>query len=158
MPRVAPTAIPEEHAQTPDELLSSIERDTENLRGIDTPPPVEHMFVDQAGMLERLAEEFEDPEVVEQITHESVPLKLLGIIPQDSDLAAVYERVLGGQVLGPYDPERSSFSCFATISREPSRSMLKRNSPIRTSTCADCRTQRSIWRRLPILSLATICR
>ena len=81
MPRVAPTAIPEEHAQTPDELLSSIERDIENLRGIDTPPPVEHMFVDQAGMLERLAEEFEDPEVVEQITHESVPLKLLGIIP-----------------------------------------------------------------------------
>ena len=109
MPRVAPTAIPEEHAQTPDELLSSIEYDIENLRGIDTPPPVEHMFVDQAGMLERLAEEFEDPEVVEQITHESVPLKLLGVIPQDSDLAAVYERVLGGQVLGPYDPEKEQF-------------------------------------------------
>ena len=95
-PRVAPTAIPEEHAQTPDELLSSIEYDIENLRGIDTPPPVEHMFFDQAGMRERLAEEFEDPEVVEQVTHESVLLKLLGITPQDSDLAAVYERVLGG--------------------------------------------------------------
>ena len=56
MPTVALTAIPEEPAQTLDELLSSTERDFENLRGIDTPPPVEHMFVDQVGMRERLAE------------------------------------------------------------------------------------------------------
>jgi hypothetical protein len=108
-PTVAPTAIPEEPAQTLEDLLSSIERDIENLRGIDTPPPVEHMFVDQAGVRERLAEEFEDPEVVEQIAHESVLLKLLGVIPQDSDLAAVYERMLGGQVLGLYDPEKEQF-------------------------------------------------
>ena len=108
-PTVAPTAIPEEPAQTLEDLLSSIERDIENLRGIDTPPPVEHMFVDQAGVRERLAEEFEDPEVVEQIAHESVLLKLLGVIPQDSGLAAVYERMLGGQVLGLYDPEKEQF-------------------------------------------------
>ena len=108
-PTVAPTATPEEPAQTLENLLASIERDIEKLRGIDTPPPVEHMFVDKAGMRERIAEEFEDPEVVEQIAHESVLLKLLGVIPQDSDLAAIYESMLGGQVLGLYDPEKEQF-------------------------------------------------
>ncbi|MDP6666578.1 MAG: hypothetical protein QF357_04175 [Dehalococcoidia bacterium] len=108
-PPAAPTATPEEPGQTADSLLASIERSVEVVRGITTPPPVEHMFVDQAGMQERLAEELSDPEVVEQIVHESALLKLLGVIPQDSDLGAIYESMLGGQVLGLYDPEKEQF-------------------------------------------------
>ena len=88
--QVLPTATPEESGQTVGELLASIERGVEQIRGIDTPPPVEHMFVDRAGMRERLAEELNDPEVVELIAQESALLKLLGVIPQDSDLAAIY--------------------------------------------------------------------
>lgn len=104
-----PTAIPEEPVQSLDDLLQSIERGVERLRGIDTPPPVEHMFVDQAGMQQRLAEEFADPEVLEEIAFSSVLLKLLGALPQDSDLTALYESLLGSQVVGLYDPEEEQF-------------------------------------------------
>ena len=94
---------------TLDELLSSIEREIESIRGIDTPPPVEHNFVDQSGMQERLAEEFADPEIIEQLALESSLLKLLGVIPQESDLTGIYESMLGSQVLGLYDPEKEEF-------------------------------------------------
>lgn len=104
-----PTSATEAPARTLGDLLASIERDVERIRGIDTPPPIEHLFVDQAGMRERIAEELSDPEVVEQIIHESALLKLLGVIPQDSDLGAIYESMLGGQVLGLYDPEKEQF-------------------------------------------------
>ncbi|MCH7984374.1 MAG: hypothetical protein IIC28_10440 [Chloroflexi bacterium] len=103
------TATPEEPGQTIGELLASIERAVEQIRGMDTPPPVRHLFVDQAGMRARIAEELNDPEVVEQIVHDSVLLKLLGVIPQDSDLGAIYESLLGSQVLGLYDPEKEEF-------------------------------------------------
>lgn len=92
-----------------EELLGSIEREIESIRGIDTPPPVEHNFVDQSGMQERLAEEFADPEIIEQLVHESALLKLLGVIPQDSNLTGIYESMLGSQVLGLYDPEKEEF-------------------------------------------------
>ena len=94
---------------TVDELLALIEREIEGIRGIDTPPPVEHNFVDRPGMQERLAEEFADPEIVEQLTHESELLKLLGVIPQESDLTGIYESMLGSQVLGLYDPDKEEF-------------------------------------------------
>ena len=103
------TATPKEPGQTIGDLLASIERRIEQIRGMDTPPPVRHLFVDQAGMRARIAEELNDPEVVEQIVHESALLKLLGVIPQDSDLAAMYESLLGSQVLGLYDPEKEEF-------------------------------------------------
>lgn len=109
----ATSAPPTESLAKPDqtiaELLASIERSIEDIRGIDTPPPVEHMFVDQAGMQERIAEELNDPEVVDQLVHESALLKLLGVIPQDSDLGEIYESMLGGQVLGLYDPKKEQF-------------------------------------------------
>lgn len=102
-----PVTAPAE--QTVEELLASIELGIEAIRGIESPPPVEHMFVDQAGMQERIAEEFADPETIDQIEHESALLKLLGVIPQDADLTAIYEAMLGSQVLGLYDPEKEQF-------------------------------------------------
>lgn len=100
---------PETSDTTIDGLLASIEREIESIRGIDTPPPVEHNFVDQSGMQERLAEEFADPEIIEQLAHETALLKLLGVIPQESDLTGIYESMLGSQVLGLYDPEKEEF-------------------------------------------------
>jgi len=100
---------PETSELTIDELLAAIEREIESIRGIDTPPPVEHSFVDQSGMKERIAEVFTDPETVEQLIHESELLKLLGVIPQESDLTGIYESMLGSQVLGLYDPEKEQF-------------------------------------------------
>ena len=100
---------PETSDTTIDELLASIEREIESIRRIDTPPPVEHNFVDQSGMRDRLAEEFADPEIVEQLTHESALLKLIGVIPQESDPTGIYESMLGSQVLGLYDPEKEEF-------------------------------------------------
>ncbi|MEE8045807.1 MAG: hypothetical protein V3T49_03095, partial [Dehalococcoidia bacterium] len=109
-PTAATTVDPaDEPEQTVDEFLLSIESRVEKLRGIDTPPPLEHSFVDNAFMRELLAEELADPEVVEQLAHESALLKLLGMIPQDSDLGAIYESMLGAQVLGLYDPEKEEF-------------------------------------------------
>ncbi len=104
-----PTATLEPEPQTIDELLSSIERAVEEIRGIDTPPPVEHRFVDQAGMEERLSEELNDPEVLRQIEHESDLFKLMGVIPQDADLGEIYDSLFGSQVLGLYDPEKEQF-------------------------------------------------
>jgi hypothetical protein len=104
-----PTATAESTKQTVDELLASIETAIEELRGIESPPPVEHMFVDQSGMQDRIAEEFADPETISQIKHESALLKLLGVIPQDADLTVIYEDMLGSQVLGLYDPEKEQF-------------------------------------------------
>jgi hypothetical protein len=92
-----------------EELLASIEREVESIRGIDTPPAVEHHFVDQAGMQERLAEEFSDPEIIGQIENESALLKLLSVIDQDSNLTGIYESLLGSRVLGLYDPEKEQF-------------------------------------------------
>lgn len=108
---VKATTVPadEPSTLTVDDLLASIERGIEELRGIDTPPPVEHNFVDQAGMQERLAEELTDPEVLEQIEHEEALFKLLGVIPQDADLNAIYDSLFGSQVLGLYDPEKEEF-------------------------------------------------
>ncbi|MCZ6538619.1 MAG: hypothetical protein O6922_02180 [Chloroflexi bacterium] len=120
--RTPPTATPEDPGQTLDDLLASIERDVEQIRGIDTPPPVEHVFVDRAGMRERLAEEFADPEVIELIAQESPLLKLLGVIPQDSDLTAIYESLFGSQVLGLYDPEKEEF--FVLRDDEPGAESL----------------------------------
>jgi hypothetical protein len=42
-------------------------------------------------------------------------LKLIGVIPQESDLTGIYESMLGSQVLGLYDPEKEEFSCWVTI-------------------------------------------
>ncbi|MDG0866642.1 hypothetical protein [Candidatus Lucifugimonas marina] len=104
-----PTAAVKPVELTVDELLSSIERSMEELRGIEKPPPVDHRFVDQAGMREKLAEQLEDPETLEQIDHEEVLFKLLGVIPQDADLNAIYDSMFGSQVLGLYDPEKEEF-------------------------------------------------
>jgi len=104
-----PTAAIKPVEQTVEELLSSIERSMEELRGIEKPPPVDHKFVDQSGMQEKLAEQLEDPETLEQIDHEAVLFKLLGVIPQDADLNAIYESMFGSQVLGLYDPEKEEF-------------------------------------------------
>ena len=98
-----------EPEQTVDELLADIERRVEKFRGIDTPPPLEHSFVDKSFMRELLAEQLADPETVEQLVHESALLKLLGVIPQDSDLGAIYESMFGSRVLGLYDPEKEQF-------------------------------------------------
>ncbi len=117
-----PTSVPETTATaslstpesevpilTVEELLASIERGVEEIRGIDAPPPVEYRFVDQAGMQERLKEELTDPEVLSQIILESALFKLLGVIPLDSDLGEIYEGLFGSQVLGLYDPEEEEF-------------------------------------------------
>jgi hypothetical protein len=111
---------PEPTAESPslEELLSSIERGIEEIRGIDTPPPVQHRFVDEQGMRDRLAEELEDPEIIAQIDHESALLKLFGVIPQDSDLAATYDELLSSQVLGLYDPEEEEFFVLGDDSTE----------------------------------------
>lgn len=114
-----PTATPDLQPQTVDELLSSIERAVEEIRGIDTPPPVEHRFVDQAGMEERLSEELNDPEVLGQIEHESALFKLLGVIPQDADLGEIYDSLFGSQVLGLYDPEKEQFFVLGDDSSGP---------------------------------------
>jgi hypothetical protein len=60
-------------------------------------------------MRARLAEELNDPETLEQIAHESTLFKLLGVIPQDADLGAIYDSLFGSQVLGLYDPEKEEF-------------------------------------------------
>ena len=104
-----PTAVVEPAELTVEDLLAEIERGIEELRGIDTPPDVEHNFVDQDGMIKRLAEELNDPETIEQIAHESALFKLLGVIPQDADLGAIYDSLFGSQVLGLYDPEKEEF-------------------------------------------------
>lgn len=106
-----PTAaiVPVEQPRTVDELLGSIERAVEEIRGIDTPPPVDHMFVDKAGMKEQLDGQLTDPEVLEQIEHEETLFKLLGVIPQDADLNAIYESLFSSQALGLYDPEKEEF-------------------------------------------------
>jgi len=106
---VISTAVIEPTEQAVDDLLASIERSMELIRGIDTPPPVEHKFVDKAGMRERLDEELSDPEVLGQIDHESTLFKLLGVIPQDANLNDIYDSMLGSQVLGLYDPEKEEF-------------------------------------------------
>jgi hypothetical protein len=108
---VPPTSTPQPDVveQTVEDLLASIERAVEELRGIDTPTPVEHHFVDKAGMQEQLAELLDDPETIEQIAHESALFKLLGVIPQDADLAGIYDGLFGSQVLGLYDPEKEQF-------------------------------------------------
>ncbi len=112
-PTATPTTTPAAPAPTStstiDDLLASIEQEVELIRGIDTPPPAGHTFVDRAGMRAQLNELLNDPEVVEQIVKQSTLLKLLGVIPQDSDLTALYESMLGGQVLGLYDPEKEEF-------------------------------------------------
>ena len=108
-PTKAATAEPENQSQTVEDLLFAIESRIELIRGIKSPGPVEHKFVDQAGMQDRLAEEFADPEIVEQLVKESALLKLLGVIPQDSNLTAIYESMFGSQVLGLYDPEKEQF-------------------------------------------------
>jgi len=113
-----PTLEPTAESPSLEELLSSIEREIEEIRGIDTPPPVQHRFVDEQGMRDRLAEEFEDPEIIAQIDHESALLKLLGVIPQNSDLAETYDELLGSQVLGLYDPEKEEFFVLGDDSSE----------------------------------------
>ncbi len=113
-----PTAEPTPESPSLDEVLSSIERGIEEIRGIDTPPPVHYRFVDEQGMRDRLAQEFKDPEIVSQIDHESTLLKLLGVIPQDSDLAETYDEILGSQVLGLYDPEKEEFFVLGDVSTE----------------------------------------
>ncbi len=105
-PTSTATAEPENQSQTVEDLLFVIESRIELIRGIESPGPVHHRFVDQAGMQNRLAEEFADPEIVEQLVKESALLKLLGVIPQGSNLTAIYESMLGSQVLGLYDPEK----------------------------------------------------
>jgi hypothetical protein len=104
-----PTAVIEPAELTVEDFLAEIERGIEELRGIDTPPAVEHNFVDQDGMRARLAEELNDPETLEQIAHESTLFKLLGVIRQDADLGAIYDSLFGSQVLGLYDPEKEEF-------------------------------------------------
>ncbi|MBT4126422.1 MAG: hypothetical protein HOE43_08505 [Chloroflexi bacterium] len=104
-----PTAAIAPVELTVDELLDSIERAVEEIRGIDTPPPVEHKFVDKAGMKEKLDEQLDDPEIMGQIDHEETLFKLLDVIPQDADLNAIYDSLFGSQVLGLYDPEKEEF-------------------------------------------------
>jgi hypothetical protein len=110
-PEPTATALvePVEEPVTVDDLLASIERSMEELRGIDTPPPVDHKFVDKAGMKARLDEELTDPEILGQIDHEEALFKLLGVIPQDADLNAIYDSLFGSQVLGLYDPKKEEF-------------------------------------------------
>jgi len=54
---------------------------------------------------EELAEDLADPEVLADIADREVLLKLLGLIPQDSDLLEIERNLLEGAVIGLYNHE-----------------------------------------------------
>lgn len=62
-------------------------------------------LVDKARIAQELAEDLEDPEVLAEIAELDPLLKLLGLIPPDSDLLEIETALLEGAVVGLYNHE-----------------------------------------------------
>ncbi len=89
--------------------LAEIEDRVIEIRGIPRPEPVPYRFVTPEELTEVLEENLADAEVVEDLAVAEKLYKLLGLIPQDSDLGQLYLDLQSGQVLGLYDSEKKEF-------------------------------------------------
>ena len=90
-------------------LLLEIDRSVATIRGIPVADPVPFMFLNEAELGEWVREEFDDPELIEEIGNSGELYKLLGLIAPDQDLLDKYFALLDAQVLGAYDPEDEEF-------------------------------------------------
>ena len=95
-------ATPEEDL---DLRLERLEASVVALRGLRPSGPTPRHFVDATGLQEVILSELDDPETLTAIEEEQRLYKLLGLIDQDVDLAALYQDLLAAQALGLYDTE-----------------------------------------------------
>ena len=94
--------------------LREIEDRVIAIRGLSRPDDVPERFVDPAQMQALIDEELADPETVEDFDNAERLYKLLGLIPQGSDLIELYRNLLGAQVLGLYDDTKKEFFVLQT--------------------------------------------
>lgn len=90
-------------------VTGEVQRDVEELRGLEFKRPVKVALTDKEGFLKYAMERLERSESPEEIAASEMAAKLLGLVPHDMDLLQVTLDVLEEQVGGFYDPATETF-------------------------------------------------
>jgi hypothetical protein len=90
-------------------VSDEIKTDVEGLRGLAFRRPVRVRLTDGRGFLEYARKRQEMSMTPGRVERDETIAKLLGLIPRDLDLVATFERFLGEQVGGFYDPSTDTF-------------------------------------------------
>ena len=86
------------------------------IRGLSRPDSTDRSFVSQVELAPILEEELAEPETVEELEAAETLYRLLGLMPPEADLEALYRELLTAQVLGVYDSEEQRL--FVLSSRD----------------------------------------
>lgn len=103
---------------TPEEVRARLEDDVEELRELDTREPVAFQLMSRNALRERLEQDIEEDTDPTEIAAEDKMLKLLGLIPPDTDLLTLLLDLYGTSVAGFYDEEEDTFFLIGEVSPE----------------------------------------
>ncbi len=90
-------------------FLAAIDNEVASIRGVEVPPQVPFRFLNDQEMKEYVGSQIEEPEFRESLETSEALLSMLGLISPGTDLTAVYEDLLGTELLGAYDFEIQEF-------------------------------------------------
>lgn len=82
-----------------------IEAQVEQLRELTAKSPVHPTILDEAALKKNIAADFAKNNPPKLVAATQQLFELMGLVPADSDLAALYVTLLGSQVAGYYDPD-----------------------------------------------------
>jgi len=105
-----PLPNPDEAGLSPDEQRQRLVAISQNVRGLESLDQVEFNFMDEAGLREVLeGDAAPDADRARQSYGEERMLKLLGLIPQETDLTALVLDLYQSEIAGYYDDETKEF-------------------------------------------------
>ena len=102
------TATPRPSPPSPAEIeaeIARIEPAVAALRGLEQRRPVSTRLITTAALRERIAQEFADEYPAQELADLGRLYEGLGLLPPGSDLGALYQDLLGEQVIGLYDTD-----------------------------------------------------
>lgn len=96
---------------------------TETIRGLDTITPVERAFPTREETIAYLTELFNSDLPPGEIERLSLFYQVLGLLPDDIDLADAYLALLGAQVAGFYDTDTKVMNVIPILGKTPGTSL-----------------------------------
>ena len=102
-------------APADEELMDTIERQVEDLRGLQPLRPVERALMTQEQLRERILQDFEEESSPEEIRDYTLTLAAFDLLDPDLDVYDLLVRLYTEQIAGFYDPETEQIYVIADV-------------------------------------------
>jgi len=116
----APVEIPEQHltAEEAARFIDKIAPVVEELRGLEFKRPVPVEIVDEEGALAYMIQRIESFQTRQEIDDSARAYELLGLLPEGTDILALYLETMSEEAGGFYDPASGSYYLLDDVSAD----------------------------------------